>query len=321
MKRIVCFNPITLAASLAVMIYSTSTLALDCEEGFRPFKHGMGENCIPLHPQRIVTTRGDRIATPLLDIGAPLVGSGFRTDQGGVYLRGASDIFGEDFIKAAGVTSVGDSNEPDIEAIAALSPDLIMLPGWQTNLYEPMSRIAPTIIIQDNLPFLEHLKMISDAAGMSDVYQDRLTNYKAKIANIRDQIGDPSKISLSRFELLNGTLGYYPNWGAVDQVISDIGFSRPKIQAEATKNVTLSLERIQDFDADIILASYAPRFGQTIVSYKKYWDKTAPFWRNLQGIKSGNLYWFERDVWVGYTFKSLDIVANSLLLLAVGRFD
>ena len=28
----------------------------------------------------------------------------------------------------------------------------------------------------------------------------------------------------------------------------------------------------------------------------------------------------ERDIWVGYTFKSLDIAADGLLLLTQGRF-
>lgn len=295
--------------------------AAACPAGFRAFTHAMGESCIPTNPTRIVTTRGDKLATPLLDIGAPLVGAGFRTDQGVTYLRGATDIFGADFVAASGVASVGDPNTPDLEAIAALEPDLIMLPGWQTDLYERLSLIAPTIVIPDNLPFLTHLEMVADAAGRRDAYADKLTAYEAKIADIRAQIGDPSAISVSRFLIFDGQLGYYPNWGAMDQVIRDIGFARPDVQAEATENLTLSLEAIQSFDADLMLASYAPRFGQTIDYFTTQWDEDAPFWRNLHGVSSGNLYWYERDIWVGYTFNSLDVVADALLLLTAGRFD
>lgn len=322
MKKNTLANYLAITIILTTTIYAAPASALNCEAGFRPFKHAMGEDCIPTQPKRIATTNGDKIATPLLDLGAPVVASGFRHDsQEKEFLRGAIDIFGKEFVEKANITSIGNSSDPDLEAIVALAPDLIILPGWRSNLYSAMNRIAPTVVVPQNTPYFKHLETIADAAGMSNTYQDRLNDYETKIEKIRNQIKDPLKISISRFNMFQNTLGYSPNWGAMDQVISDIGFSRPKFQSEATKTVLLSLEEINSFDADIILVSYAPRFGQTIEAYKNYWDNAIPFWRNLQGVQSGNLYWYERDIWAGYTFKSLDIVAESLLLLSAGRFD
>lgn len=299
---------------------ASPAMALDCEAGLRAFSHLAGESCIPENPQRIVATRSDSIATPLLDIGAPIVGAGFRTDNDITYLRGAADIFGMAFVEQAGLTQVGES-EPDLEAIAALEPDLIILPTWQAELAEKTSVIAPTIVLADNLPYLDHLAMLADAAGMSGVYQERLVAYRAKIERIKAQLGDPSAITVSRFDIAEGGLWYYPNWGAVDQVISDIGFSRPAIQADATESRSeISFEMLPEFDGDILISSYAPRFGQTIPFFTAQWDEIAPFWRDLEGVKAGNHYWYERDVWVGYTFKSLETAADGLLLLAQGRF-
>jgi iron complex transport system substrate-binding protein len=310
---------LAVAATIAVLAASPA-VALDCEAGFRAFTHLGGETCIPNHPQRIVGARGDNIATPLLDIGAPLVGAGFSSDQGESYLRGASDIFGAEFVAASGVRPIGDTNDPDMEAIAALEPDLIILPPWQADLAEKTSTIAPTVVMFDNLPFLDHLAMLADATGMQGVYKQRLDSYRAKIERIKAQLDDPSAITVSRFDMAENGLWFYPNWGAVDQVISDIGFSRPAIQQETESRGDISFELLPEFDGDILISSYAPRFGQTIPFFTAQWDQLAPFWRNLEGVKAGNHYWYERDVWVGYTFKSLETAADGLLLLTQGRF-
>ncbi|MBJ3785028.1 ABC transporter substrate-binding protein [Devosia sediminis] len=311
---------LVLAVAAVAALSATPALALDCEAGFRAFTHLGGETCIPEQPQRIVAARGDSIATPLLDIGAPLVGAGFSSEQGESFLRGASDIFGADFVAASGVQPIGDQNGPDMEAIAALEPDLIILPAWQLDLSEKTAMIAPTIVLNDNLPFLDHLAMLADATGLSGVYDQRLAGYRAKIERIQAQLGDPSAITVSRFDMAEGGLWYYPNWGAVDQVITDIGFSRPAVQSEAESRSDISFEMLPEFDGDILISSYAPRFGQTIPFFVEQWDQLAPFWRNLEGVEAGNHYWYERDVWVGYTFKSLETAADGLLLLTQGRF-
>ena len=306
--------------ALAVIAMATPATALECAEGQRSFAHAGGETCIPEHPERIITTRGDRIATPLIDIGAPLVGAAFRTDNGETYVRGAADIFGTDYVEQAGVASIGKLGEPDFETMAAFEPDLIIMPDWDASLADKASLIAPVVLIPNNIAFLDHLAMVADAAGMQDAYAERLAAYRGKIDKLKSVLNDPSAISISRFAMSQDGLGYYPNWGAMDQVIADIGFSRPAVQANATEDITISFERIEEFDADIILAGYAPRFGQTIATMEQSWDDFAPFWRELSGVKAGNLYWFERDVWVGYTFKSLETVADGLLLLSAGRF-
>jgi iron complex transport system substrate-binding protein len=308
------------AATCVAPLFATPAFALDCEAGLRAFSHMGGETCTPENPQRIVATRGDSIVTPLLDIGAPRVGAGFLSDNYISYVRGAADIFGMEFVESADLTRLGES-EPGVKAIAALEPDLILLPGWQLKLAEKASAIAPTVVMPDNLPFLDHLAMLADAAGLSGVYDQRLAQYRPKIERIKAQLGDPSAITVSRLDIAEVGLWFYPNLDTVDQVINDVGLSRPAVQADAAESRTeISFELLPEFDADILISSYASRFGQTIESFTAQWDQIAPVWRNLEGVKAGNHYWYERDVWVGYTFKSHETAADGLLLLTQGRF-
>ncbi|MFN3662513.1 ABC transporter substrate-binding protein [Yoonia sp.] len=300
---------------------ATPAAALDCPDGQRAFTHQAGETCIPSAPQRIVSLREDRITTALLDIGAPIIGTAMsRMDDGSSYVRGASDIFGQDVVDAANLLDLGSHNPPDLEAVAAAQPDLIFAMDYQSEALAQLSAIAPTLIVPVNQPYLDYLAWLADAAGMADSFATDLARYEARIATARATIGDPSAITVSRFDLWDDGLWFYPNWGAIDQVIDDLGFDRPAVQAEAAENISgMSFERIAAFDGDIVLSSRAPRFGQSTEMLQDQWDSVAPFWRDLPGVAAGNHYWYDRDIWVGYSFASLDAVIDGLVLLTAGR--
>ena len=303
-------RPVLIAAALAVV--TTPLAAQDCADGLRPFQHALGMTCIPENPERIASLRDDSVTTALMDIGAPVFATVMRSmEDGSRYVRGASDIFGQDVVDAAGLIDLGNHNPPDVEAVAAARPDLIIARTYQAEAADQLNAIAPTVFMPDVLPFLDNLAFLADAAGMSGDFGAELSRYQARIAEAQEVIGDP------------GGLWYYPGWGAVAQVIDDIGFDLPDVQAEASENMNgVSVERIAEWDGDILIASRAPRFGQTIEMLTAQWDGVAPFWRDLPGIADGNLYWYERDILVGYTFESLDRSIDFLTALTAGRdFD
>lgn len=198
--------------------------AQECEASFRPFGHVMGTTCIPEQPQRIASVRGDLITTPLLDFGAPLIASAFQeTADGSTYVRGASDIFGEAVVEEANLINLGDP--ANLEVIVEANPDLIMAMSFQSDLYEELSAIAPTVVIENGIPFFEHLRQVTDAAGLSGAYENRLATYEARIEKARERIGDPASITISKLDIAENGLWYYPSGSALEQVIDDLGFS------------------------------------------------------------------------------------------------
>lgn len=162
----------TSAAALVLAALPLPALAQGCEPGMRPFAHAAGETCIPEEPRRIVATRHDSLATPLIELGAPLVGVGVEFDAatGEAFIRGATDILGVNVGEASGPASIGDANNPDLEALAALAPDLILVTEWQTELTDRLEQIAPTVVVPRAGPYLDHLALVADAAGVSGSY-------------------------------------------------------------------------------------------------------------------------------------------------------
>lgn len=316
MNRLIGAAIVAMTALLAA-----PAVALECGAELRPFVHAQGETCIPVAPKRIMTLRPDSIATPLIDLGAPVIGTIYQQrSDGSTWVRGAEDIFGKTFVDGLGLVSVGNAGIPNMEQIALLEPDLIILTEWETDALQQAQDLAPTIVIASNLPFLEHLEILADAAGLKGTYETRLAAYREKIEKAKALVGNPSEIVVSRFDFAENGLWYYPNWGAVDQVINDIGFSKPAIQANATENMyEVSFERIREFDGDILISSRALAWGQTAEALEGALDTAIPIWRRLEGVESGNHFWYDRDVWVGYTFKSLDVVTDALVLLTADR--
>lgn len=315
-----------LLVAAGLSLVTAPVFAMECEEGMRAFTHLPGETCIPEDPRRIVATRHDSLATPLIELGAPLVGVGVDYDAstGEAFIRRATDILGVNVGEESGLASIGNANAPDLEAIAALNPDLILITAWQVELYDQMQAIAPTLVIPSSLPYLEHLAMVADAAGVSGTYDRRLEAYQSRIESIRETLGDPAAISISYFDLWEEGVWHYVHWGARDQVTSDIGFSRPEIVRNQTGDhpTDYSFERLPEFEANVVLSSTANRFGQTVEALTTEWDSYAPFWRTLPAVQEGRHYWYARDLWVGYTFTSLHHVAESLAMLTAGReFD
>ncbi|MEM8789047.1 MAG: ABC transporter substrate-binding protein [Pseudomonadota bacterium] len=307
----------------AVLICLTAAAAAqDCGAGLRPFEHLGGTTCIPESPQRIVGLQDDEVVTPLLDLGAPVVASGFRQRDGGApFLRGAVFMIPEDV--RSSLTNLGDPNQPDFEALAAADPDLIILDTDALDIASRTGAIAPTIVLPETEFLLDYLATFARIAGVTQTYESRRAAYEARVEEVRAKIGTPAGITISQLDMYDQGMWYEPNRGALDQVLTDLGFTRPEPIAEALKTRDgfdpLSFEFLPTLDGDIIISTYAGVFGQSPARFEADWDGYAPFWRDLAGVASGEHFWVERDLYNGRTFTSLMKSLDAIELITVGR--
>ncbi|MEO1223076.1 MAG: ABC transporter substrate-binding protein [Pseudomonadota bacterium] len=249
--------------------------------------------CILEKPHHIASLRDDSVTTALRDIDTSVFAAAMRSmENGSRYVRAARS-------------------------------DLIIARTYQAEAADQLNAIAPTVIMPNVLTYLDKLAFLADTAGTSSDFDAELSRYQARIAEAREVIGDSGSITVSRFDIWEDGLCYHPAWGAMAQVIDNIGLDLPEIHDEASENMKgVSVERITEWDGDILIASRAPRFGQTIEMLTAQRDIVAPFWRDLSGIADGNLYWFERDILIGNTFESLDRSIGFLTALTAGQdFD
>lgn len=317
MKRL-----LTLTAALAALAMPAA--AQECEDGFRTFGHELGTACIPVDPERVVSGNEFWITVPLVELNAPLVGTAGHDFGSELDYFARLEGLGLSHLVPGDIPSVGRSAGMDLEVIASLEPDLIITTIYEADLHERLELIAPTVIVPAGTLAKEHLAFIADAVGAMETHEALIADYERRIALIREQLVAPEEISISRLDIDENGLWYLPDFGAQDQVINDLGFSRPEIQRDATSNIRgMSLENIEAFDGDLILTGYAPRFGQTVEMLRDDWmAEGGALWTQLDGVQAGNHFWYERDTWnaIGYHF--LNEVVSALALITVGReFD
>ncbi|MGH3565652.1 MAG: ABC transporter substrate-binding protein [Pseudonocardia sp.] len=110
--------------------------------GSRPITHAMGTTTVPTDPQRVVVLDIQELDVAL-SLGVIPVGATRTT------VAEALPSFLAGKAPAAKIVTVGTIAEPNLEAIAALQPDLILSSKFRhEDIYPQLSAIAPTVFAE-----------------------------------------------------------------------------------------------------------------------------------------------------------------------------
>lgn len=274
------FTPILAAAAMVAALLVHPAIAQET----RSFTAANGTFDIPVEPQRIVALNDQIIALPLYELGAPVVGSAGRTDaDGNVFMRGGMDTLGIDYANTD-IEYVGGFNSLDIEAIAALQPDLII--GGTYNdpaVMEQLQSIAPALVIDNGaLGLVDTLKTLADVTGKSGDFDTRYQRYLDNVERTKTFIGDTSVISATMtfmFPAGEELWVYRAGLGAIGQVLSDLGFAQPEAVAALEANqASWSAELIEQLDADFIFGFYRQQPDATPEAIFAAYETFAPGW-------------------------------------------
>jgi len=90
-----------------------------------------------------------------------------------------------------GVVSVDDESEIDVEEVARLRPDLIVGGDFDGDgLYERLERIAPTVVVPDDLPngrFFGVQRFLAELTGRTAELERLHSRYDQRVAALRER--------------------------------------------------------------------------------------------------------------------------------------
>lgn len=275
-----------LRSTLAVLALAIGLAGPAYAQETRSFTAANGTFDIPVAPLRIVALNDQIVALPLYELGAAVVGSAGRTDADGKhFLRGGMDTLGIDYANTD-IAYIGGFNALDVEAIAALQPDLIIGgPYTDAAVAEQLQSVAPTLIINNNeLGIVQTMRTFADIVGKSGDFETRFKRYEDNVARTRSFLETPEDISVTMtFVFPAGeemwVYKHTGNLGAVAQVVRDLGFKQTAAVAALADNETnFSAELIQDLDADFVFGFYRQQPDATPASINAAYEKFAPGW-------------------------------------------
>lgn len=301
-----------IAPALALLV-PLPAVAQDCGSGERPFDHGGGTACIPEVPERIVALNDQLLTLPLVEMGAPVIGSAGRVDaEGTPYLRGGMDTLGIDFANTD-IAFVGTFNRLDVEAIAALEPDLILGGGYNdAATLDRLEALAPVLEIDNTgRGVLGTLEALADAAGRADGLSARKARYEANVARLAGYLGDTSEISVTlTFMFPEGEelWVYREGLGAMGQVVSDLGFDMPEaVRALEARQASFGAETIETLDADFVFGFYRQQPDATPAAVAAAYETFNPGWcQALSACRDGRFVLLPGPTF-GSTMTSLEL--------------
>ncbi|MGY2127359.1 ABC transporter substrate-binding protein [Blastococcus sp. SYSU DS0617] len=261
--------------------------AASADEDFpRTVEHAMGSTEIPERPERVVVLDTGELDS-VLSLGVTPVGAVTTAVSDGFLSYLAED--------AADVEVVGTISEPNLEAIAAVEPDLILSNSVRhEDLYDQLSQIAPTVFAADlGDTWKENFRLDAEALGLEDEAEELLAEYEQQAADLGEAIGDPAGTTVSPLRFVGGPIRAYQPQSFIGTVLADIGLDQVELPTGETATFAeVSPERITDADADVVLySSYGPadESGEAAVI-------AGPLWPLLTAVQNGRAFQVDDDV-------------------------
>lgn len=267
----------------------TSTVSLESK---RTITHAMGETVLTSVPKRVVVLFNGMVDISLT-LGVKPVGAVESWVQKPWYHYLRADM--------AGVKNLGDENQPSLEAIVALKPDLIIGSKLRhEKIYDQLSAIAPTIMTTDVFDWKTNLKISAAALDKQDTANAFMADWDTRVAKFKTSMGSKlatTEASIVRFQP-DGSARFYVT-GFSGTIFQELGLGRPAAQKVEGKTVVglTTKEQIPLLDGDVIFDITSDWAGDD-KSFKSQQDWVSnPLWKNLKGVKAGKYYTVNDVVW------------------------
>lgn len=193
--------------------------------------------------------------------------------------------------------------EPDLELLATLEPDLIVAFRATENI-EQVRQVAPVAVVDHiAMEWQELTEGVARVFDEQERYEDFMADYEARLAVFQDEmlprLGDRT-VSTFRVrgpdELRIEVLDSFPG-----QVLDAAGVRRPPAQDREGDTgygyLEVSTERFGEADADLLFPITYERRPQTKDDLRAL--SQTPLWQSLEGVQAGEVFEVDGATWFG----------------------
>ncbi|MEM9770107.1 MAG: iron-siderophore ABC transporter substrate-binding protein [Cyanobacteria bacterium P01_D01_bin.73] len=194
---------------------------------------------------------------------------------------------------------IGQYNEPNMESILRLKPDLILgSKSISAGIYPQLLKIAPAIFVEGagfDWQWKDNFKLFAKALGKSERADKLLTGYHTKLSDLKKSLNlTPQDIVVSVLVFgENGVIAQTPR-SFSGSILKEIGFSRNEIQGNEDQFfVRISREDIKTPDGDVIFLMHSPTWDTA--SAEEF--VSDPVLSTLKAVRKGAVCEVSGDVW------------------------
>ena len=243
--------------------------------------HDFGTTELKKAPKRIVIL--DNLYGEILD---PLDITPVGATTGQSDSQEFSTLFKKQY-KDAKVVSVGWQGNPDLDKIAELKPDLILMTGEQEDLYDELSEIAPTVGYQintdENWDYHETSLKVAEIFDKRDEMKkdlDRLDAREAVFAeNVKAKFGNQKLMYL---RVTDNDIRYYA-YGHFGYLYDTYHFNRAETFNPDDMFQVIDPDKLKDINPDLLIVQAD---SQELLDNKL---KNTPVWTSLKAVQNNKV--------------------------------
>lgn len=251
-------------------------------------QHTMGTTEIPENPKKIVILTNEGLEA-LLTLGIKPVGA-VTGVTGDWYEHTKSEL--------ADVKPVGKESEPNVEAIAALKPDLIIGNKMRhEKIYDQLSAIAPTVY-SDTIrgAWKDNFKFYAEVLNKESEGEKAIQAYESKINYIKENYSDKLNNEISLVRFMDGKTRIYLGDTFAGTILKEIGFKRPAAQQGTEFVNEIGKERLNEADGDVMFYfTYELGDGKGLAREEEWLND--PMFKSLNVVKNNKAYKVDDTIW------------------------
>lgn len=213
--------------------------------------------------------------------------------------------------KDAKVVSVGWQGNPDLDKIAELKPDLILMTGEQEDLYEELSEIAPTVGYQintdENWDYHETSLKVAEIFDKRDEMKkdlDRLDAREAVFAeNVKAKFGNQKLMYL---RVTDNDIRYYA-YGHFGYLYDTYHFNRAETFNPDDMFQVIDPDKLKDINPDLLIVQAD---SQELLDNKL---KNSPVWTSLKAVQNNKVIYADYSTYMlGFGIVSQEAIMKQI---------
>lgn len=252
--------------------------------------HDFGTTELKKVPKRIVIL--DNLYGEILD---PLHITPVGATTGQANSQEFSTLFKKQY-KDAKVVSVGWQGSPDLDKIAELKPDLILMTGGQEDLYEELSEIAPTVGYQintdENWDYHETSLKVAEIFDKRDEMKKDLDRVDAREAvfaeNVKAKFGNQKLMYL---RVTDNDIRYYA-YGHFGYLYDTYHFNRAETFNPDDMFQVIDPDKLKDINPDLLIVQAD---SQELLENKL---KNNPVWSSLKAVQNNKVIYADYSTYM-----------------------
>ncbi|HBS80154.1 MAG: ABC transporter substrate-binding protein [Pseudomonas sp.] len=260
---------------------------------------------VPAEPGRVVTLNEIDLDTALT-LGVTPIGTVNGRGQAAPprYLEGKVP---------SGIKVVGDLDNPNLETLLELEPDLILTGPVKPEQLAILNEIAPTVMtFKWAEPWRASMQRTAHVLNKDAEAKALLDRYETRVAEARENLKDHQGETFSIVRWNPKGPSYMFKDAFSSTVVEDVGLVRPAHQQDPghTHSMALSLESLELLDADWLVIGTLATSGEAVEALRQ--AEETPAFRQLSAIQAKRFAAVDGSLWtsLGGPMAALQVIED-----------